>query len=66
MVLNGSKWCRMVSPPIPIPGVGESLLPGGKQNRTNILLMTFYDFYKKINQKRLLPGGLKKGFVAKL
>jgi hypothetical protein len=49
MVLNG--------PPIPIPGVSKSLLPGGKRIRKNTLLMKFYDFYER---KKTLPGGLKR------
>ena len=43
MVPNGSKW----SPPIPIPGVRKSLLPGGKLIRTKVLLGIFYGFYFK-------------------
>ena len=31
-------------PPIPIPGVSKSLLPGVKKLRKNTLLMIFYDF----------------------
>ena len=31
-------------PPIPIPSVSRSLLPGANEFRTNTLLMIFYDF----------------------
>ena len=44
------KWSQML-PPIPIPGVGKRLLPGGKKLRKNTLLMILYDFSEQI-QKR--------------
>ena len=34
-------------PPIPIPGVSKSLLPGGKQIKNKIYLMILFDVYKK-------------------
>ena len=48
-----------IAPPIPIPGVNKSLLPGGKQIRKNTCLMIFM---KKV--KRCATRGLKKGSLA--
>ena len=39
------SWLLLVPPSIPIPGVGKSLLPGGKQSRKNIFLMIFHHVY---------------------
>ena len=50
-------------PPIPIPGVSNSLLPGGKQIRKNKEGFFSMTFMKKL--KLSFAGGLKKGSVAK-
>ena len=51
----------MVTPPIPIPGVSKSLLPGGKQNIKKHIFQVVYDFCEKKNITR----GLKKGSLTK-
>ena len=49
----------MVPPPIPIPGVSKSLLPGGKKMEKNICLMIFYDLYEK-GKKHPCQGATKQ------
>ena len=46
-------------PPIPIPGVSKSLLPGANNLEKNEFLMIFYDSHVK--SKKNFPGGLKRG-----
>ena len=41
-----SKLSRMVSHPIPIPGVSRILLPGGNKLEKTIFFYDFYDFIK--------------------
>ena len=54
MVLNVMQnWVKMIPkwspPPIPIPGVSKSLLPGGKINIKKHILLNLNDLYEKIN-----------------
>ena len=52
VVPNGPKWSPPFAPiPIPIPGVSNSLLPGGKTMGKNTCLMIFFGFYKKTRKK---------------
>ena len=57
------KWSQMVpngSPPIPIPGVSKSLLPGSKTIRKHIFFMIFNDFYE--NARGLIKNKKKHTF----
>ena len=46
-------------PPIPIPGVSKSLLPGGQKISQNTFLTVIYDFNEK-KIKKSPARGLKK------
>ena len=43
--MDGTSIDLNLPPPIPIPSVSKSLVPGGKQTRKNTFLMNFYDYF---------------------
>ena len=54
--------CFLFAPPIPIPAVSQSSLPGGNDIE-NMFLLDVYDSYEKINTKMITSCKIRRDAV---